>query len=444
MAMEGTEVVVFKDGALEVTSAQYDTFVKSISTQDPTKEEITLFFYDCARRGIHPLDKLLYFTKRKGKYTPVTSIDYFRMKAESSGVYAGSLEPVYVEGKDGIPSKCTITVRKIVGNTLCDFSASYLWKEIAPDLNNSAAFMWKKMPHHMLAKCTESLALRKAFPGELHGLYISEEMDQAGLVDDSDRKKVSSEKKVAVSNKQEVPASEDIVDGEVVVHPEDMDGGGVHETAEQPEVLQKMVKIWIGDKYVEKPAHDLITQKQVKWFQETFGDKPKEEAKPTNGKMNAFHLFGKIGGESKGTMGRFGRTNFISPKDPKDAMTFGQFASLVGYSYWCAKDEEHGFLDPFYFEDKITESIAKKLGATVTVVKEVPTANYLMERAKELLVGANASDEDSPLNVAFGNKSLSDALEFQRVMIDQVLDQVASGAVEASDDNAIIGLLTAA
>jgi phage recombination protein Bet len=148
--------------------------VRRTVAKDATNDELALFLYDCSRRGVHPLDKLLHFTKRGGKYTPVTSIDFMRSQAAASGEMAGSDDPVFEEDEPH-PLAATVTVYRITLGQRYAYTATARWSEYCPD----NAPMWKRMPHTMLGKCAEALALRKAFPQQLAGLYSREEMDQA-------------------------------------------------------------------------------------------------------------------------------------------------------------------------------------------------------------------------------------------------------------------------
>ena len=144
--------------------------------------EFDLYVYDCQRRGIHPLDKLIIPTIRTDKqgnrtYTPITTVDYLRSRADSTGLYAGNDDPVF--DSEEKPQKATVTVYKMVAGQRVAFTATARWSQYYPSEPNKQ-FMWNRMPHLMLGKCAEGLAIRKAFPQELAGLYTKEEMDQAG------------------------------------------------------------------------------------------------------------------------------------------------------------------------------------------------------------------------------------------------------------------------
>lgn len=159
-----------------VTADQLDLVKRTVAT-GATDAELKLFLYDCQRQGVHPLDRLLHFTKRGGKYTPVTSIDLMRTRAADTGEYAGSSDARF-EGKPGTEDFAAyVVVSRLVQGHRCEFGATARWSEYYP--GDQSGHMWKKMPHTMLAKCAEALALRKGFPRQLAGLYAREELDQA-------------------------------------------------------------------------------------------------------------------------------------------------------------------------------------------------------------------------------------------------------------------------
>jgi phage recombination protein Bet len=134
-------------------------------------------------RRLNPLLRQIHFVRRwdsgKGRevWSTQVSIDGLRAIAERTGRYDGQDEPEFVE-KDGRLLCCKVRVyrkdwtRPVVGVAYWDEYVQ-LTKDKRP------TSFWSRMPHVMLAKCAEALALRKAFPEDMSGLYVPEEMAQA-------------------------------------------------------------------------------------------------------------------------------------------------------------------------------------------------------------------------------------------------------------------------
>lgn len=148
--------------------------------------EFSAFITAAKRYGLNPLANQIYTqvrqTKARGKsVTTVVQIDGYRLLADRTGQLAGNDDPVFTHeecmNSDDMDIKATVTVHKMVDGEPRPFTASARWKQYCP--SPPGDFMWRKMPHLMLGKCAEALALRKAFPAELSGIYTHEEMEQA-------------------------------------------------------------------------------------------------------------------------------------------------------------------------------------------------------------------------------------------------------------------------
>lgn len=167
-----------KEIALVNFNEEQIALIKSQIAKDCNNNELELFLYQCRQTGLNPLTRQIYAIKRAGRMTIQTSIDGFRVIAERSGNYAGQDEPLWEDDEKGFPIKCTVKVYKFTPNfeqRYCAGVGVAHFKEYYPSPMN----LQKSMPHAMIAKVAEALALRKAFPQDLSGLYTSDEMNQA-------------------------------------------------------------------------------------------------------------------------------------------------------------------------------------------------------------------------------------------------------------------------
>jgi phage recombination protein Bet len=176
----------------KVFNAEEIKLIKDTICKGASDNELKLFLGQCERTGLDPFSRQIYSIERSeqrnGQWvkarTIQTSIDGFRLIAERSKHYAGQLGPFWC-GSDGVWHDVwlvsTPPVAARVGVLRNDFKEP-CWGVARFDAyagktrDGSLTKMWKEKGDVMIAKCAESLALRKAFPQELSGLYTGDEM----------------------------------------------------------------------------------------------------------------------------------------------------------------------------------------------------------------------------------------------------------------------------
>lgn len=181
--------------------------LKATIAHDLTDPELELFAAVCERTGLDPFVKQIYAIKRTSRrkvrgnwieedtLTFQTAIDGYRTIAKRSGQYGGQDAAEWC-GSDGAwtdvwlssepPVAARVAVwrkdvpRPFVGVARFDAYADR-WPAKDGQDKGDLRNLWKTMPDNQIAKCAEALALRKAFPNDLSGIYVTEEMDQAAV-----------------------------------------------------------------------------------------------------------------------------------------------------------------------------------------------------------------------------------------------------------------------
>ena len=172
--MEHRSIVQFNNDQLAL--------VRSTVAKGTTPEQFKLFIEVCKYHGLNPFARQIYAVVRGGQMTIQTSIDGYRLLAERSGKYAGQTGPEWC-GADGVWRDVWLDdappAAARIGILRKDFAQPTWGVAKYKSYVQSSSPLWSKMPDVMLAKCAESLALRKAFPAEMSGIYTAEEMAQA-------------------------------------------------------------------------------------------------------------------------------------------------------------------------------------------------------------------------------------------------------------------------
>lgn len=160
--------------------------------EDVTKPELAAFLHECQRRELDPFTRQIYligrWDKRAGRkvYRSQTSIDGFRLiarrSADASGIDYSYEDTIWFDAEGGrhevwLSDKPPAAAKVVVVRANSRFDAVARYGAYVPtNKDGEPTGLWKGMPDTMIAKCAEALALRKAFPEDLGGIYAAEEM----------------------------------------------------------------------------------------------------------------------------------------------------------------------------------------------------------------------------------------------------------------------------
>jgi phage recombination protein Bet len=143
----------------------------------------------CKRTGLDPFIKQIHPVPRwdsklgRNAITFQVGIDGFRLIADRTGKYAPGREPTFTHDESGNLISATAYVKKLTADgTWHEVAATAFYNEYVQRKKDGRPNpMWEAMKYSQLAKCAESLSIRKAFPADLSGIYSVEEMKQADV-----------------------------------------------------------------------------------------------------------------------------------------------------------------------------------------------------------------------------------------------------------------------
>jgi phage recombination protein Bet len=195
-----TEIATREGSSLALTATQdfwtekQKAALEQLGVEGASNADLAVFFHVAQRSGLDPFGRQLYFIPRRDedgrqKWTIQTGIDGFRLIADRAAARHGekrsNAEPMWC-GKDmqWLPAwpfdEPPVAAKYVVYRDGEPFPAVVMYREfVQRKRDGKPVRMWRDMPANQLIKCAEAAALRKAYPQDLAGIYVDEEMAQA-------------------------------------------------------------------------------------------------------------------------------------------------------------------------------------------------------------------------------------------------------------------------
>lgn len=218
--------------------------LQHLGVEGASEGDLRVFFHQAKRTGLDPFAKQIYMIGRNDsvpderggwvkvkKFTIQTGIDGYRLVARRAAAQSGeklrTSEPLWC-GKDmqwleAWPSDDPPVAAKVVAYRDGEpFPGVAMYREfVQTKRDGKPNSMWSRMPANQLAKCAEAQALRKAYPQDLAGIYVDEEMGPAERTGDGAHVVTSTRGRVTaaeITGQAPTPLPEP-VDGEVMPQP---------------------------------------------------------------------------------------------------------------------------------------------------------------------------------------------------------------------------------
>jgi phage recombination protein Bet len=169
---------------LEFTDEQKQ-MIRDSYAMGASDQEFAMLLEIARVRRLNPLLRQIHFVRRwnpdlnRYVWAPQVSIDGMRAIAQRTGLYDGQdeTECIYKTGTDGNERLICCKTRVYRKDWQRAAVGVAHWREyVQTTKDGSVTRFWREKPHVMLAKCSEAIALRKAFPEDLSGIYADAEM----------------------------------------------------------------------------------------------------------------------------------------------------------------------------------------------------------------------------------------------------------------------------